>query len=97
MAVKSIGYASLPLPGLPFDDRKNLIPNDKGSIIDPKTGEKIKGLFTAGWVKRGPKGIIDATLRDAVDTFREMRTQIESGQLESKETSIEEVYNAIKV
>lgn len=36
------------------------------------------GLYCAGWVKRGPVGIIDATLRDAMETFKMMKHHLEN-------------------
>ena len=67
--VKSIGYKSLPIVGLPFDERTGTIPHEKG-CVKGEDGNIIPGLYAAGWVKRGPVGIIDATLRDASETYK---------------------------
>ena len=49
----------------------------------------------AGWAKRGPVGIIDATLRDTMDTFRVIKFHIDSDLLEEKKTSVQEIMNII--
>jgi len=88
LLVTSIGYKSLPIEGLPFDGRRCVVPNDHG-YVEP-------GVYTAGWLKRGPVGIIDSTLRDSVATYRIIKHHIEQGEVESKDTSLEEVLAAIE-
>jgi NADPH-dependent glutamate synthase beta subunit-like oxidoreductase len=67
--VKSIGYKSLAIEGAPFDEKTNTIPHEKG-CVKRQNGHLDHGLYVAGWVKRGPVGIIDATLRDASETYK---------------------------
>lgn len=64
---RAIGYKSDPLPGLPWDDRKAVIPNDGGKVLD-LDGNHIPGLYTTGWIKRGPVGLIGHTKSDAAET-----------------------------
>jgi adrenodoxin-NADP+ reductase len=77
-AFRSIGYKSEPLPGLsdlgvPFDHRLGIIPNDHyGRVVNPAEGpagdltaKHIPGMYCAGWVKRGPTGVIASTMNDA--------------------------------
>jgi ferredoxin--NADP+ reductase len=52
---------------VPFDSRRNVIPNDEGRVL-PDTGVPIKGLYVAGWIKRGPSGIIGTNKKDAAAT-----------------------------
>ena len=81
LVFRSIGYKSEALPGfpelgLPFNDRLGIIPNDQlGRVIDDKEGwsnseaiEHIPGMYCAGWVKRGPTGVIASTMQDAFAT-----------------------------
>lgn len=74
LAFRSIGYKSEALPGfsdlaIPFNDRTGTIPNDElGRIINPSTTATIPGLYCAGWVKRGPTGVIASTMSDAFST-----------------------------
>jgi ferredoxin--NADP+ reductase len=64
---RAIGYKSEALPGLPWDARKAVIPNDGGKVLD-LDGNPIPGLFTTGWIKRGPVGLIGHTKSDAAET-----------------------------
>jgi ferredoxin/flavodoxin---NADP+ reductase len=63
---RSIGYKGIPLPGLPFDERRGVIPNDAGRVLDD--GEPLRGEYVVGWIKRGPTGIIGTNKRDAQET-----------------------------
>lgn len=79
LAFRSIGYKSEPLPGfhelgIPFDEARGIIPNDAGGrilgeIVDGDIGRKhVPGMYAAGWVKRGPTGVIASTMADAFVT-----------------------------
>src|SRR5258706_13070780 len=59
---RSIGYRGLPLWGVPFDEAKGVFPNTAGRIGGGP------GLYAAGWVKRGPFGIIYPNRAHAVPT-----------------------------
>ena len=79
------------MPGVPFDKKRNTIPNSFGCIKDPSTDQLQVGLYCAGWVKRGPVGIIDATLRDAMETFRMIKHHMENDLILEKKTSKDEI------
>ncbi|WP_157551069.1 FAD-dependent oxidoreductase [Nocardioides jensenii] len=64
---RAVGYRSTSLPGLPFDDRVAVIPNDGGRVLD-LDGESIPGTYVTGWIKRGPVGLIGHTKSDAAET-----------------------------
>ena len=77
--MKSIGYQSTPIIGLPFDHKKHILPHEHGCVVDPENGnETIPGVYVAGWAKRGPVGIIDATLRDTKQTFGVLKHHLET-------------------
>ena len=63
---RSIGYHGIPMPGVPFDESRGVFSNDKGRII--KGGAVDRGLYTSGWIKRGPTGIIGTNKADSVET-----------------------------
>lgn len=77
LAFRSVGYKSTAIPGLsdlgvPFDSKLGIIPNDiHGRVVSPDIGPgnltagHIPGLYCAGWVKRGPTGVIASTMQDA--------------------------------
>ncbi|BGP21850.1 NADPH-adrenodoxin reductase Arh1 [Rhodotorula toruloides] len=64
---KSVGYRSIGLPGLPFDERRGCVRNDQGRVVDEQ-GARIEGLYTSGWLARGPTGVIATTMFDAFAT-----------------------------
>ncbi|GGF21052.1 FAD-dependent oxidoreductase [Williamsia phyllosphaerae] len=63
---RAVGYLSDNLPQIPFDEQAGVIPNEAGRIFDD--GEHLVGLYTTGWVKRGPIGLIGHTKGDANET-----------------------------
>ena len=65
---RSVGYRGVPLPGVPFNDSWGVILNDKGRVLDPDTKQPIVGEYTAGWIKRGPTGVIGTNKPDAAET-----------------------------
>lgn len=71
----SIGYASTPLEGIPFDDRKSVIPSSRGRVTD-------NGVYAAGWVKNGPTGVIATTMADSFDTAQAISDDITAGKLD---------------
>lgn len=69
LVLKSIGYKSLPLPGVPFDDKRAVVRNVKGRVVRDAAGEQPEaGLYCAGWLKRGPTGIVGTNITDARET-----------------------------
>ena len=64
---RAVGYRSTALPGLPFDDRAAVVPNDGGRVLD-LAGNRIPGTYVTGWIKRGPVGLIGHTKSDAAET-----------------------------
>ena len=68
---RSIGYRGVPIAGAPFDERKAIIPNIKGKVTD-NNGAIIPQLYAAGWIKRGPTGIIGTNRADSVETVESL-------------------------
>jgi ferredoxin--NADP+ reductase len=67
LVIRSVGYRGVGLEGVPFDDRRNVIPNVEGRVVDAD-GSAVPGLYVAGWIKRGPTGIIGTNKKDAAAT-----------------------------
>lgn len=61
LVVRSIGYRGAPIEGLPFDERSGTVPNEAGRVGEP-------GCYVAGWIKRGPTGVIGTNRSDATET-----------------------------
>ena len=72
LVFRSIGYKGLPQPGLPYDSKSGTIPNQKGQVCNPETGEACLREYVAGWIKRGPSGVIGTNKPDAVESVRTM-------------------------
>jgi ferredoxin--NADP+ reductase len=69
MVFRAVGYRGIPLPGLPFDARAHVIANQAGRVVDEKETRLI-GQYVAGWIKRGPSGVIGTNKADAAETAR---------------------------
>ncbi|HSN07223.1 MAG TPA: FAD-dependent oxidoreductase [Candidatus Angelobacter sp.] len=67
LVVRSVGYRGIALDGVPFDTRRNVVPNVDGRVVDGD-GTPVPGLYVAGWIKRGPTGIIGTNKKDAAAT-----------------------------
>ena len=72
MVLRSVGYRGVPLPGLPFEERRGTIPNDAGRVLDAPGGSPRPGEYVAGWIKRGPSGVIGTNKADAVETVESL-------------------------
>ncbi len=79
LVFRSVGYRGVPLPGVPFDDRWGVILNQKGRVLDPETSHPVVGIYTAGWIKRGPTGVIGTNKPDALETVRCMLEDLGQG------------------
>ena len=69
MVLRSVGYQSVPLPGVPFDTRASVVPNAQGRVLG-EDGKPLPGEYVAGWLKRGPTGVIGTNKSDAAETVR---------------------------
>ncbi|MCB9100107.1 MAG: FAD-dependent oxidoreductase [Anaerolineales bacterium] len=79
MVFRSVGYRGIPLPEIPFHDRWGVINNETGRITDLETKQPLTGLYTAGWIKRGPTGVIGTNKPDAVETVTGMLEDAANG------------------
>ncbi|MBO1437392.1 FAD-dependent oxidoreductase [Meiothermus sp. CFH 77666] len=68
MVLRSVGYKGVPLPEVPFDSRKGVIPNQAGRVL--REGQVAAGEYTAGWIKRGPSGVIGTNKACATETVK---------------------------
>ncbi|WP_026372654.1 FAD-dependent oxidoreductase [Agrococcus lahaulensis] len=67
---RAVGYFSSPLPGVPFDERRGVIPNEAGRVMDGI--RPLPGMYATGWIKRGPVGLIGHTKSDAKETIEQL-------------------------
>jgi ferredoxin/flavodoxin---NADP+ reductase len=81
--IRSIGYKGVAMDGVPFDERRGVIPNDGGKVVDPQTGEQVTGQYAVGWIKRGPSGVIGTNKKDAQETVDGLLADLDAGGLRS--------------
>jgi ferredoxin/flavodoxin---NADP+ reductase len=81
LVLRSIGYRGTPVPGLPFDERRATIHNDAGRVTDPQSGRAVPGVYTAGWIKRGPSGVIGTNKKCAHETVGLLLEDLAAGRL----------------
>jgi ferredoxin--NADP+ reductase len=77
LVFRSVGYKGVALEGVPFRDDWGVIPNEKGRVLD--SGQAVNGLYCAGWIKRGPTGVIGTNKPDALETVEMMLEDVGKG------------------
>ena len=78
LVFRSVGYRGVALPGIPFREDWGVIPNEKGRVLE--SGAAVKGLYCAGWIKRGPTGVIGTNKPDALETVTVMLEDVAQGR-----------------
>jgi ferredoxin--NADP+ reductase len=73
---RSVGYRGVPLAGVPFDEKNAVIPNIEGRVM--RDGQPVPGLYAAGWIKRGPSGIIGTNKPDSFETVKSVVADLPS-------------------
>ncbi|MFI6287792.1 FAD-dependent oxidoreductase [Streptomyces sp. NPDC051018] len=66
LVLRAVGYRGVPLPGLPFDDGRGTVPHAAGRVL--RDGVPSPGEYVAGWIKRGPTGVIGTNRPCAKET-----------------------------
>jgi ferredoxin--NADP+ reductase len=75
LVLRSVGYKGVALPGVPFDEQKGVIPNDGGRALGADR------TYVAGWIKRGPSGVIGTNKKDATETVEQLLADARAGNL----------------
>ena len=73
--VAAVGYRGRPLPDVVFDPGSGTVPHTKGRVED--------GVYVAGWLKRGPSGVIGSNKQDAVESVRSLFADLDADVLPS--------------
>ncbi|MEK9749689.1 MAG: FAD-dependent oxidoreductase [Pseudomonadales bacterium] len=79
LVFRSVGYRGKPLPDVPFNDSWGTIANEGGRVVD-ESGAQAVGLYTAGWIKRGPSGVIGTNKTCAQETVNLMVEDLAAGR-----------------
>ena len=75
LVLRSVGYKGVALPGVPFDEQKGVIPNHGGRALGADR------TYVAGWIKRGPSGVIGTNKKDATETVEQLLVDARAGKL----------------
>ncbi len=86
---RSVGYRGVPLAGVPFDEGRATIANESGRV----TG--CTGVYCAGWIKRGPTGVIGTNKKDAAETVELLLEDARSGALPRAPEATAEAVDAL--
>jgi ferredoxin--NADP+ reductase len=80
LVVRSVGYRGSALPGLPVDERSGTVHNDAGRVL--RDGTPSTGEYVAGWIKRGPTGVVGTNKHDARETVASLLADVAAGVLQ---------------
>ena len=81
LVFRSVCYRGVPLPGVPFHESWGVILNEQGRVLDPDTKQPVVGEYAAGWIKRGPTGVIGTNKPDAAQTVACMMEDLAAGRI----------------
>jgi ferredoxin--NADP+ reductase len=73
LVIRAIGYRAHPIPDLPFDEQRAVVPNEQGRVGP--------GTYVTGWIKRGPNGFIGTNKTDSEETVAVLLADAEAGRL----------------
>jgi ferredoxin--NADP+ reductase len=79
LVVRSVGYRGHPLPGLPVDEATGTVAHVAGRVL--RGGAPSAGEYAAGWIKRGPTGVVGTNKHDARETVAALLADAASGLL----------------
>ncbi|HEV7869930.1 MAG TPA: NADP oxidoreductase, partial [Modestobacter sp.] len=79
LVIRSVGYFGTPLPGLPVDERTGTVPHETGRVL--RDGKPSPGEYVAGWIKRGPSGVVGTNKHDARETVAALLADATEGVL----------------
>ena len=95
LVFRSVGYRGVPLPGVPFHEGWGVILNERGRVLDPDTKQPVVGEYAAGWIKRGPTGVIGTNKPDAAETVAAMMDDRARGALLQPEEPARDAVEAL--
>ncbi|TMK28153.1 MAG: NADP oxidoreductase [Actinobacteria bacterium] len=84
LVFRSVGYRAVALPDLPFDERRGTIRNEGGRVVHDDD-KPAAGVYCAGWIKRGPTGIIGTNKKDATETVALLLEDVREGRVRHRE------------
>ena len=94
LVFRSVGYRGVALPEVPFDEDRGTIRNEGGRVVD-EDGEVVPGVYAAGWIKRGPTGVIGTNKKDATETVELLLEDAAAGRIERRAGATAEAADAL--
>jgi ferredoxin--NADP+ reductase len=91
LVIRSIGHRGRPLAGVPFDERRGLIPNRGGRVCEDDGRPRV-GEYVVGWIKRGPSGVIGTNKKCAADTVAALLEDLTDGRLSDPPAGADEAW-----
>ena len=89
---RSVGYKGRAIPGVPFDERNGVVPNLNGRVVEQVgSATPVPGLYVAGWIKRGPQGIIGTNKLCATDTVTQVLADVAAGALPAHRVDVSSI------
>ncbi|HEX6863288.1 MAG TPA: NADP oxidoreductase, partial [Thermoanaerobaculia bacterium] len=79
LVFRSVGYRGVPIEGLPFDERRGVVPNERGRVL-ASGDSRLASHYVSGWIKRGPSGVIGTNKPDAAETAESMLEDAAAGR-----------------
>jgi ferredoxin--NADP+ reductase len=95
LVLRSVGYRGKPFAGLPFDEQQGTLSNDKGRVTSVETGEPLPGVYTAGWIKRGPSGVIGTNKKCAQETVNLLLEDLAAGKLPEPSAEVDSLIEVL--
>jgi ferredoxin--NADP+ reductase len=80
LVLRSVGYRGLPVEGVPFDEKRCVIPHEDGRALG-EDGKPVTGVYCTGWIKRGPSGVIGTNKKCGVETADALLEDLHAGRL----------------
>ena len=93
VVVRSVGYRGTALDEVPFDSARNVIPHTDGRVH--RDGVTVPGEYVAGWIKRGPTGIIGTNKKDATATVASLLGDAAAGALPEPASPTADAFDAL--
>lgn len=79
LVIRSVGYRGHALPGIPVDPAAGTVLHTQGRVL--RNGTAAPGEYAAGWIKRGPSGVVGTNKADAHETVASMLADVAAGVL----------------
>ncbi|MEZ0577177.1 FAD-dependent oxidoreductase [Nocardioides sp. MH1] len=87
LVLRAVGYRARPVVGLPFDDERARVPNDRGRV-EP-------GLYVVGWIKRGATGFLGTNKTCSQESVAALLDDLDAGLLVAPTTAVERLDHEI--